>query len=291
MGQTGAGTNRLAMDKGPLVSVVVPTYNRAGTVARAIDSVLQQSHSNLEVIVVDDASLDNTGEVLKRAQQDDPRVLYHRNVRNQGPAEARNTGIAMATGQYVTFLDDDDEYYPNKVAHQIAVFSDNPEVDVVVGGVPQDWCSRCDQSADWVEMEFCPNKLFQSCYVMCRRRVLQDARFRCNYMEWRDFAFQLYEKGFRVRLSSEKEVRKGHTAGSLSRNEEAMLLAALENAKRYCESSRGKGEHAIFRNYLANCHKNVANYSLKRGRPWRAIRGYADAFRTRRRIRDLMPFV
>jgi glycosyltransferase involved in cell wall biosynthesis len=211
--------NKLAMDNGPLVSVVVPTYNRAGTVVKAIDSILHQSYSRLEVVVVDDGSTDNTIQVLKEAQSKDARLLYCGNTGGKGCAGARNTGISMATGEYVAFLDDDDEYGP-----ELEIFLGNPGVDVVVSGVPAGWCSEGNQGIGWVRLEFHPNLVFTACFIMCKRAVLEQARLRCNYMEWRDFAFQVYEKGFVVFLSSERLVRNNDSAASLSKNKERLFV-------------------------------------------------------------------
>ena len=111
----------------PLVSVVIPAYNRAGLIGRAIDSVLQQTHADLEVIVVDDASTDNTGEVVKAIG--DTRIRYIRCERNAGASAARNTGIAAAAGRFVAFLDSDDVWMPEKLTLQLAVLlaCDDPE--------------------------------------------------------------------------------------------------------------------------------------------------------------------
>jgi glycosyltransferase involved in cell wall biosynthesis len=103
------------MIRQPLVSVVIPTYNRDHTLRRAIDSVLNQTYMNFEVLVVDDGSIDNTHEVLH---------LYGDKIRwwsqkNDGPSSARNSGIREAKGEYVAFLDSDDAWAPRKLEKQI----------------------------------------------------------------------------------------------------------------------------------------------------------------------------
>ncbi len=279
------------MDNGPLVSVVVPTHNRAHTVLRAIDSILHQSYSRVEVIVVNDGSSDNTIVVLQEARDKDARVLPCNNERDKGPAGARNMGISMATGEYVAFLDDDDEYCPDKIRTQLEIFLGHPQVDVVVGGVPAQWCSEGNKGIGWAKLEFHPSRVFDGCRIMCRRAVLEQVRLRCNYMEWRDFAFQVYEKRFAVFLSSDNMVQKHSDGGSLSKHTEGMVSTALRNAKTYYERSQGREGHEVFVSYLAGCYKNSANWSLKRGRLIMAVRHYVNAFRTERRIRNLIPFV
>lgn len=104
------------------VSVIIPTYNRAETLSRAIDSALEQTVEDLEVVVVDDGSTDETSSVL--AEYDDPRVRPVVHATNQGANVARNTGIDHAQGDYVAFLDSDDTWLPSKLERQLAALED-----------------------------------------------------------------------------------------------------------------------------------------------------------------------
>ena len=116
----------------PTVSVIIPTYNRAHLVGRAIRSVLNQTYQDFEIIVVDDGSTDNTEEVVKSFN--DPRIRYIRHEKNRGGSAARNTGIRAARGEYIAFLDSDDEWLPEKLAKQLPVF----EKDSTCGAVYTD---------------------------------------------------------------------------------------------------------------------------------------------------------
>jgi glycosyltransferase involved in cell wall biosynthesis len=102
----------------PRVSAVIPSHNRAALVPRAITSVLHQTFRNLELIVVDDGSTDATTAAVARF--DDPRVRYIRLPKNNGQWYAENVGIAQARGEWVAFLDDDDEWLPEKLAKLLA---------------------------------------------------------------------------------------------------------------------------------------------------------------------------
>jgi glycosyltransferase involved in cell wall biosynthesis len=101
----------------PLVSVVVPYYNRLGLLPRAVTSILNQTYRNLELIVVDDASIEDPQETLKSFS--DPRMVYLRHEQNRGVSAARNTGIAAAHGDFVCFLDSDDEWALDKTEKQM----------------------------------------------------------------------------------------------------------------------------------------------------------------------------
>jgi glycosyltransferase involved in cell wall biosynthesis len=108
------------------VSVVLPTWNRAATLPRAIASVLDQTHRDLELIVVDDGSTDATPELV--ASLAEPRLRYLRLERNRGQAVARNTGIAAATAALVGFQDSDDVWMPDKLERQVAALRQHPEL-------------------------------------------------------------------------------------------------------------------------------------------------------------------
>lgn len=89
------------------VSIIVPTHNRVEKLKRALDSILKQTYSEIEVIVVDDGSTDSTWDVLKKYQEKDKRIIaIHQE--NKGASVARNVGIQKSTGTYVSFVDDDD---------------------------------------------------------------------------------------------------------------------------------------------------------------------------------------
>ena len=107
----------------PLVSVVLPTFNRREFLREALESVQDQSYSNLEVMVVDDGSTDDTGRMVENSF---PLVRYTWQE-NQGPAAARNRGIKMTRGEWLAFLDSDDLWKRKKLARQMHFLLNNPE--------------------------------------------------------------------------------------------------------------------------------------------------------------------
>src|SRR5438477_8705985 len=108
----------------PLVSVVIPTYNRAKMVVEAVRSALGQTVTAMEVIVVDDGSRDDTEERLSEFGN---RIEFYVQ-QNQGVSAARNAGIGHATGEYIAFLDSDDVWHPRKLEMQIAHFQHHPDL-------------------------------------------------------------------------------------------------------------------------------------------------------------------
>jgi glycosyltransferase involved in cell wall biosynthesis len=118
----------------PVVSVIIPTYNRAHSIGKSIKSILTQSYQNFEIIVVDDRSTDNTEEIVKSFN--DPRIKYIKHQHNSGAAVARNTGMENSSGRYIAFLDSDDEWLPQKLTKQVELLQQSkPEVGVVYTGM------------------------------------------------------------------------------------------------------------------------------------------------------------
>lgn len=117
------------MEKG-LVSVVIPTYNRMGTIERAIDSALMQDYAPLEVVVVGDGAPEALGELILRRSRTDGRVRYVRKE-NGGVCTARNRGLQEARGEFIAMLDDDDCWLPGKLRLQIDLLKRHPEVSLV----------------------------------------------------------------------------------------------------------------------------------------------------------------
>jgi glycosyltransferase involved in cell wall biosynthesis len=107
----------IVREKKPLVSVIIPAYNRADTINRAIQSVINQTYATLEIIVIDDASTDGTDNIIKNIN--DNRIVYVRHDFNKGVSAARNTGIKISKGVYIALLDSDDEWMPEKTAIQL----------------------------------------------------------------------------------------------------------------------------------------------------------------------------
>jgi glycosyltransferase involved in cell wall biosynthesis len=124
------------MEKENLVSVVVPTYNRKNTLKRCIDSVLNQTYRNFEIIIVDDCSTDGTYEFVEAEYGNikDIDIIYVINDTNLGTAPSRNVGASYANGEYIAFHDSDDAWMPEKLEKQMECFKTFKN-DPTVGGV------------------------------------------------------------------------------------------------------------------------------------------------------------
>jgi glycosyltransferase involved in cell wall biosynthesis len=168
----------------PKVTVIIPTYNRAHLIKRAIKSVLNQTFQDFEIIVVDDGSTDNTEEVVKSFN--DLRIKYIKHQKNLGASAARNTGIKNSKGEYIAFLDSDDEWLPEKLEKQMRYFKKIEKRRGKLGLVYCDsiWCDEEGRKIavsnqiwkpkeGWVFKELLKNCFISTAsVVICREDVL-----------------------------------------------------------------------------------------------------------------------
>lgn len=205
----------------PFVSVIIPTYKRAALVPRAIESVRRQTHKNLEILVVDDGSPDDTASVVQAIP--DSRIRYLRHERNKGLPAGRNTGIRAAKGTYIAFIDDDDEWCEDKLEIQVKKIA---ECDAVLcmgiaGGRPLRVHRRPTVTLDDLRKgSFNPSSL------LAKADVLRDVMFDENLRQGEDWdAFirigqryrigwiseplLLYNRGVHGRITNEKQSLSG----------------------------------------------------------------------------------
>lgn len=110
----------MALYNNETVSVITPVYNVAKVIGRTLDSMLMQDYKDLEIVLVDDCSKDNSAEIIKRYQEEYNNIVYHKQEKNGGAAVARNTALNIAKGRYVAFLDSDDQWCEGKISKQLA---------------------------------------------------------------------------------------------------------------------------------------------------------------------------
>ncbi|MCI0390249.1 MAG: glycosyltransferase family 2 protein [Acidobacteria bacterium] len=122
----------------PLVSVILPTYNRADTIQRAIESIRNQTLQDWELLVVDDGSTDNTAELVTECYAGEPRVKIIRQE-NQGVSGARNIGLRVSAGEYLAFIDSDDEFLPHHLELESAFLEAHPGENIVLGELWEDF--------------------------------------------------------------------------------------------------------------------------------------------------------
>ena len=250
----------------PLVSVIIPTYNRGHLIKKAIKSVLNQTYKNLELIVVDDASTDNTEEIISTITN--PNLIYIKQSSNLGPSVARNKGIEIAKGELIAFLDSDDQWYPEKLEKQINLLMNS---DKSIGAV---YCGmefydfktneRIGEHIITVDIKnnFTSGKYFLTppmVTVLAYKNVLEevgglDSNLKAN--EDTDLAIKICKK-YNFALVNEVLVK-------VTRNHE-QLMANDENYIRAREIIFNKHYDFLSTDILFGLAKQIANYNILSG--------------------------
>lgn len=265
------------------VSVILPTHNRAGSLPRAVQSVLAQSFRDLELIVVDDGSTDSTGQIV--ASIDDPRLRYLKLDRCGGAAAARNTGLRAARGSWVAFQDSDDEWTPSKLAAQLAA-AEGTEAPVLVCSWYQVQRADPRRARELVGGGIWPTGPWSArdCYRfpfitptwLLRRETLEDSggfdTDLPNLEDW-ELAFRLLKARLRVIVVDQALVVKHSLNDSLYRNLPARL-AALEAIFERHRDMWASDDHvaATFLSEIGRLHCRVGDFAHGRRTLSQALR-------------------
>ncbi len=232
-----------------MVSVIIPTYNYAQYLAETLQSVVNQSYTNWECIVVDDGSVDNTEEVVREFINKDSRFSFFKQE-NKGVSHARNIGVKVSKGKYIQFLDGDDLIQPNKLASQVHFLESNPSVDIVYsdvrffddmdysnlrnslhGNKPDDWLPKFKANGKAIIEYFCRMNFLVINAPLLSKKCVEEAGFFDENMKaledwdfWMKCALRNYSFSFhkdkddlalvRVHASSLSKEKKGMKKGN-----------------------------------------------------------------------------
>lgn len=218
----------------PTLSVIIPTYNRANQIGNAIQSILNQTYLDFEIIVVDDNSLDNTKEIVMSLKDD--RIRYIRHGENKGAPSARNTGIKAAKGEYIAFQDSDDEWLPTKLEKQMKAFENvSPQVGVVYSGclrfenakkeyIPYSWVI---QKEGYIHNELLKGNFVTTPSIVARKECFENAgMFDERLPRLQDWELVLrFSKYYEFKYIDEPLLVSTFTPCSISSNREARIDA------------------------------------------------------------------
>ncbi len=266
----------------PIVSVVIPTYNRKKIISRAIESVLNQTYKNYEIIIVDDGSSDGTAEYIKELYNNKINLIPQK---NQGASSARNTGVAHAKGKYIAFLDSDDEWVQSKLEIQMAFLDKNPEVTLLCGRT-----YRADNinKVNSYLTERIIGDLFTTLYthsfvstptVIVKRDILdQVGGFDLNYKSAEDFDLWLkITKNFKCAFLPDLVAIVNRGEDNLSTDKITLHKHAIEILAKYYDKNRiplGTYKKAISNSLIA-----LGRSYLKTGQVFLARKSFIKSFK------------
>ena len=179
----------------PLVSIIMPVYNGEKYIKEAIDSVINQTYKNWELIIVNDGSKDNTERIVK--SYDDKRIKYFYQE-NKGVSAARNRALEVAKGKYITFLDSDDYLPPNSIKAREEYLEKNPDIDIVDGKA-----YVMDENLEKIKRIYIPSyrgplfpkivllsdEVYLTCFYMVRREIINSTKFKIGMTHGEDILF------------------------------------------------------------------------------------------------------
>ncbi|HET8654107.1 MAG TPA: glycosyltransferase family A protein [Longimicrobiaceae bacterium] len=286
------------LESAPRVSVVVPCYNAADFIGRALDSILAQSYRAFEVLVINDGSPDTPA--LEEALR--PYLSRIRYVRqeNQGPGGARNTGILQARGEYVAFLDSDDAWEREFLAEQMRLLEADPELDLVyadallVGDTPfagrtfMDICpSQGEVTFESLLREEC--SVVTSCVVAKRQSLIAAGLFDARFFHSEDFDLwlRLLQSGGRIRYHRRcLGLHQAHR-GSLTAEGTKLLEGKIAVCTKLRDSlDLSRSQRGAIEAYLSYCCGHLA---LETAKNCLSSRRYREATRNLREARGSLP--
>lgn len=184
----------------PKISVVIPSYNRAEYISATLDSILAQTYKDFEIVFIDDGSTDDTEQLLQHYMEKDYRVKYFKQP-NSERAVARTYGMGLALGDYICLVDSDDIWYPHKLATQLQVMENNPEIllsyasvnRIDMQGRPLLTASRQHEGfTGWVFFELLKRNFIPSVTPMFRKEILRKVSDQnTDYIPYEDWDFWL----------------------------------------------------------------------------------------------------
>ena len=197
----------------PLVSVVMPTYNRVKLLPRSIDSILNQTYKNFEFIIVDDASTDGSKALLESYAKKDPRIKIIYNEQNKGISYSRNRGTDAAKGKYIAIMDSDDYSFPERIKKHVDYLEKNKDVIALTALYFEEWeeTGKTTGPNNWVpphrfDFIFHLKNYFTNISVFRRDFVKKhNIRYNENMMSSEDYDFwsQIFMNGGKLRMLNE----------------------------------------------------------------------------------------
>lgn len=217
------------------ISVIIPTYNRESLITRSIKSVLNQTYTNIEVIVVDDCSTDNTEKVIKKIR--DKRLKYIKLEENRGACHARNVGIENATGDYIAFQDSDDVFHKNKLEKQLNnLIKNNSDFDfcklnIFVHNIKWHLPDKEQDkilNEDTFLYELCKGNFISTQTILAKKEVFNDIKFDERLPRFQDYDLVLrVANKFKISYTKQSLVDVYRQNDSISTSHEKLERACI----------------------------------------------------------------
>ncbi len=242
----------------PLVSVIIPVYNVAPWLSECVDSVINQTYNNLEILLIDDGSTDGSGEICDNYSQLDRRItVLHTD--HHGLSAARNNGLDHATGDIIFFLDSDDVAYPNAIERVVAVMEQTAAQIIAFGTSREGFYNRTDVLRSMISKNGIAGAIWTKVF---RSDVLNDIRFRENH-NYSDVAFFLnaFDKCGKLYAITDKLIKYRYRPGSITAsNTVSNRLDAVEQNIWLYDYAKSRDSEVIEKLRLRIIKSKLASY-------------------------------
>jgi glycosyltransferase involved in cell wall biosynthesis len=277
--------SELGESNAELVSVIVPSYNMARFLAQAVESALGQTYQDLEVVIVDDGSTDDTTEVVEQwAGNARVRVVRQK---NGGLSDARNKGIAAAHGSFVALLDADDIWLPEKLSRQMPLFHGHPEIGVVYSDYERmDGEGRplpkgpTHMHRGWISAPLLIDNFVSASTAVVRRQCFErQGGFDISLRTGEDYEMWLrLSVEWQFDFTPEATLRYRTWSGQMSRDFRARYATGINIMRKFLEQNPGVVPGSVLRSAWAHTYTGRGNVTLWHGRDrWSALRDYLRA--------------
>ncbi len=226
------------------VTIVIPAYNAEKTLAETINSVLNQSHEDWELLVIDDGSSDKTFEIACKYQKKHPEKIFAIHQKNQGPSSARNNGLKKAKGDFIAFLDSDDIYLENRLKRVVELFQTNPNIDWITTDAFL-WYPESDKKIRYYKKYHLPKKPtldenlkrnFVFGLPIIKKEIVSKVGFQdpeLTGVEDYDYWNRIFYNGFKLKIIKTPLCLYRQTTNSLSKQNKKLELATLKMFDKY----------------------------------------------------------
>lgn len=223
------------MDKiGPVVSIVLPTFNGERYLRQAVESCLGQSYRNIELIIVDDCSVDRTPEIIK--SYTDPRIVVIRNRRNKGLPRSLNIGFSKASGDYLTWTSDDNEYKVTAIAEMLQFLQSAPAVDFVCADLTEYYEGSNEERYRSIpdELDLRESNMVGACFLYTRKLQQKIGQFDDRYSLVEDYDYWLrISKSFTMRHLPVNLYYYRYHSGALT-SRKLLSVLVMDAILKYC---------------------------------------------------------
>lgn len=252
------------------ISVIIPTYNRESLICRSVKSVLENTYKNIEVIVVDDGSTDNTSEIIKEIN--DKRFKYIKLRKNRGACYARNLGIKKSTGKYIAFQDSDDLFHKDKLEKQIKnLIKNNSDLDfckILIHETNYDAFIPTNELEEKFNKQpfntlLCSGNFISTQAILAKKEIFNKMQFDTTLPRFQDFDLILrISNKYKISYTNEALVELYRQEDSISRNSDKLKMACANMiAKKYdlTEENRNKLNYTLIS--IASSHELETSYN------------------------------